>query len=199
MNTLRLIALSLLALAGCQKSTDPASAVPAPAPAATPAPEATPRITATIQDLMKYEVDPAADSLWESVSTTVTAKGTDEKHPRTPEEWEAVRRQAIILAEAGNLLAMKGRPIAAPGKKLEDEGIQGILTAAEAQQKIDSDHAAFVGFAQALHDVGAKMLEAIDARNPQGMIDAGETLDEVCESCHMTFWYPNQVIPEFPD
>lgn len=197
MNTFRLIALSLLALAGCQKSPDPASAVPAPA--ATPAPAVTPRITATIQDLMKYEVDPAADSLWESVSTTVTAKGTVEKQPRTPEEWEAVRRQAIILAEAGNLLAMEGRRIAAPGKKLEDEGIQGILTAAEAQQKIDSDHAAFVGFAQALHDVGAKMLEAIDARNPQGMVDAGETLDEVCEICHMTFWYPNQVIPEFPD
>jgi hypothetical protein len=199
MNAFRLIVVSLLALAGCQKSPDPVSVAPGPAPTATSAPAPTSRITATIQDLMRYEVDPAADSLWESVSTTVTAKGTVEKQPRTPEEWEAVRRQAIILTEAGNLLAMEGRRIAAPGRKLEDEGIQGILTAAEAQQKIDSDHAAFVGFAQALHDVGAKMLEAIDARNPQGMIDAGEAVDEVCESCHMTFWYPNQVIPEFPD
>jgi len=198
MNTFRPIVLSLLAslpvFAACQKSSAPASADPAPAPASSPL-----EVTATIQDLMKYEVDPAADALWESVSTNVTAAGTEEKHPRTDEEWEAVRRHAIILAEAGNLLAMEGRRIAAPGRKLEDEGIQGILTAAEAQQVIDRNHAAFVGFAQALHDVGEKMLAAVDAKNPQGMIDAGETLDEVCESCHMTFWYPNQVIPEFPD
>jgi hypothetical protein len=195
MNTFRPIVLSLfavLALPACQKSPAPASAATAPAPSPF-------RITATIQDLMKYEVDPAADALWASVSTTVTAAGTEEKHPRSPEEWEAVRRDAVILTEAGNLLAMDGRRIAAPGKKLEDEGIQGILTAAEAQQLIDKNHAAFVGFAHALHDVGERMLTAIDARNPQGMIDAGEALDEVCESCHTTFWYPNQVIPEFPD
>jgi hypothetical protein len=194
MNTVRLIAFALLAVvAGCQKSAAPPAAAPAAPP---PSPL---RVTATIQDLMKFEVDPAADALWESVSTNVTAKGTEEKHPRTPEEWEAVRRHAIILTEAANLLVMDGRRVAAPGKKLEDEGIQGILTAAEAQQAIDANHAAFVEFAHALHAVGEQMLQAIDAQNPQGMIDAGETLDEVCEGCHMTFWYPNQVIPEFPD
>lgn len=193
MNTIRPIALSLLAmLAGCQKSSAPASD---PTPAAAPPF----RTTATIQDLMKYQVDPAADALWESVSTTVTVAGVEEKHPRTPEEWETVRRHAIVLTEAGNLLAMPGRRVAAPGSKLEDEGIQGILTADEAQQAIDNNHAAFAGFAQALHDVGAQMLAAIDARNPQGMMDAGETLDEVCERCHTTFWYPKQVIPEFPN
>jgi hypothetical protein len=194
MNTSRLIAFTLLAvLAGCQKSSAPPVAAPASTP---PSPF---RITATIQDLMKFEVDPAADALWESVSTNVTASGTEEKQPRTPEEWEAVRRHAIILTEAANLLVMDGRRVAAPGKKLEDEGVQGILTAAQAQQAIDSNHAAFVEFAHALHQVGEQMLQAIDAKNPQGMLDAGETLDEVCEGCHMTFWYPNQVIPEFPD
>jgi hypothetical protein len=193
MNTFRLIAFTLVTvLAGCQKSSPPA-ATPATTP---PSPF---RITATIQDLMKYEVDPAADSLWASVSTTVTASGTVEKQPRTPEEWDAVRRHAIILTEAANLLVMDGRRVAAPGKKLEDEGIQGILTAAEAQQAIDSNHAAFVEFAHALHRVGEQMVKAIDEQNPQGMIDAGETLDQVCEGCHGTFWYPNQVIPEFPD
>ena len=44
-----------------------------------------------------------------------------------------------------------------------------------------------------------EMLTAIDGRNIQGMLDAGERIDEVCEACHSTFWYPNQVIPEFPD
>jgi hypothetical protein len=186
------LALALLTLAGCQKTDAPTA--PPPAPAQPPF-----KVTATIQDLMGAAIDPAADFLWESVSTTVSPEGTVEHQPRTDEEWLKVRHQAVILMEASNLLIMEGRRIAAPGKKLEDEGVQGILTAAEAQARIDADHPAFVGFAHALHDVGERMLTAIDARDVQGMIDAGEQIDEVCESCHMTFWYPNQVIPEFPD
>lgn len=188
------VALSFVALTGCQQQ----SAAPTPAPA--PAQEASPlQTTTTVQDLMTSLVDPSADFLWASVSTLVTAAGTEERQPRTDAEWHEVRRHAIILTEAGNLLALAGRKVAPPGKKLEDEGIQGVLPAAEVQALMDSNHAAFAGFAQALRDVGADMVKAIDARNPQGMIDAGEAIDEVCESCHMTFWYPNQKIPPFPD
>jgi hypothetical protein len=184
---LAILALSLVA--ACQKT-------------ATPTPPATQpefKVSATIQDLMGAEIDPAADVLWASVSTTVTAEGTVEHQPRTDEEWLQVRHQAVILMEASNLLIMEGRRVAAPGKKLEDEGIQGILTAAEAQAKIDADRPEFIGFAHALHDVGARMLAAIDAKDIQGMIDAGEQIDAVCESCHLSFWYPGQVIPEFED
>jgi hypothetical protein len=186
----------VLALAGCQEGAPTA----APSPDTSSPPARSPyKPTATIQDLMQSNVDPPADFLWASVSTTVTSTGTEEHQPRTDEEWHEVRRQAVILMEAGNLLAMPGRRVALPGKKLEDEGIQGVLTADQAQAKIDSNHDTFVGFAQALHDVGEQMLTAIDGRNIQGMLDTGERIDEVCEACHSTFWYPNQVIPEFPD
>jgi hypothetical protein len=30
-------------------------------------------------------------------------------------------------------------------------------------------------------------------------MNAGAALDEVCESCHLKFWYPGQHIPPFPD
>ena len=55
-----------------------------------------------------------------------------------------------------------------------------------------------IAFAQALRDVGASMLAAADAKNPQGLIDAGDTMDQVCEGCHLKFWYPGQKIPAFP-
>jgi hypothetical protein len=42
------------------------------------------------------------------------------------------------------------------------------------------------------------MLAAIDAKDPAALVKAGGTLDEICESCHLTFWYPNQVIPPLP-
>jgi hypothetical protein len=156
-------------------------------------------LTASIQDIMVAEVDPSADFLWESVGTIVTADGVEERRPRTDEEWQRVRSEAITLTEAANLLMMDGRRVAAEGAKLEDEGVAGILTAAQSQQAIDDARPAFIAFSRALHDVGAKTLDAIDARDVPAMMDAGEELDAVCESCHIQFWYPDQVIPEFPD
>ena len=89
--------------------------------------------------------------------------------------------------------------MAREGKQLEDHGTPGNLTAEQAEQAIAADRATFVAFSQALHDVGAALLKAADDRNPQGILDAGETLDEVCEGCHLKFWYPGQKIPAFPD
>lgn len=155
-------------------------------------------LTASIQDIMVAEVDPAADFLWESVGTIVTRDGVEERRPRTDEEWLRVRAEAITLTEAANLLMMDGRRVAEEGKKLEDEGVEGILTAAQSQQAIDEARPAFLAFARALHDVGAETLSAIDARDVQGMMKAGEELDAVCESCHLQFWYPGQVIPPVP-
>jgi hypothetical protein len=154
---------------------------------------------AGVQDIMAYMIDPAADFLWASVSTTVTEQGVEEKQPRTDEEWNEVRRQAIILAEATNLLLIDGRRVTREGKQLEDHGTPGNLTADEAEKAIAADRATFVSFAHALHEVGEAMVSAADDRNPQGLVDAGETMDRVCEGCHLKFWYPGQTIPAFPE
>jgi len=193
------ILLALISTSGCHRAqAPPPVAMPTPAPATAVTVPSPFKLTATIQDIMMFEVDPSADALWESVGTIVTRKGEDDRQPRTEAEWRQARHDAIVLVEATNLLVMDGRKVALPGKKLEDEGVLGIYTAAEAQQAIDAKHDVFVEFAHALHDAAEQMLIAIDAKNPQGMLDAGETMDEVCEGCHMTFWYPNQVIPQFP-
>jgi hypothetical protein len=147
-------------------------------------------LSASIQDIMQSEIDPAADSLWHSVGTTTTVAGVVERHPRTGDEWAGVRHEAITLMEATNLLVMEGRQVVSPGGKLADEGAPGILRAADAQQAIDCNRTAFIQFAHALHSAGSQMLSAIDARDPQAMLRAGEALDDVCEACHRVFWYP---------
>jgi hypothetical protein len=134
-----------------------------------------------------------------TAGTTETAQGVEEKQPRTDEEWAQVRKQALILAESANLLLLEGRHVAREGKQLEDHGTPGNLTAAESDKAIAADRAAFVGFGQALHDVGVAFLKASEERNPQAMMDAGEVMDQVCEGCHLKFWYPGQVIPPLPD
>ena len=61
----------------------------------------------------------------------------------------------------------------------------------EIQKIIDSDRASFVKFAHALHDAGMQALTAIDARNVEGLLNAGEVIDTACENCHLKYWYPD--------
>src|SRR5438552_14812320 len=87
---------AMLVAAGCQRG-------PAQPPGAVhPQYE----ITATVKDLMDLMVDPQADVVWDAVSTIVTPTGTQEKMPRTDEEWKQFRRGAITLTEATTLLRM---------------------------------------------------------------------------------------------
>lgn len=184
-------------VAGCspqQETSVTAQSGQAAAPVASPL-----KPIAGVQDVMAGMIDPAADFLWASVSTTVEKGQTVDKQPRTDAEWAEVRRQAIMLAEGANLIMMDGRHVVKEGSHLEDHGTPGNLTAEESEQAIAADRGTFVAFAQALRDVGASMLAAADARNPQGIIDAGDTMDQVCEGCHLKFWYPGQTIPLFPD
>lgn len=179
-------------LVSCGKTEPPVTAVPAA--------DASPiKLTAGIQDIMKDLIEPSAEFLWESVSSTHTLQGVEEKQPRTDEEWAEIHKHALIIAESANLILMKGRHVAREGKVLDDHGTPGNLTAEQAEQAIAADRATFEGFGQALHDAGVAFLKAADERSPQGILDAGETMDEVCEGCHLKFWYPGQKIPAFPD
>jgi hypothetical protein len=152
------------------------------------------RLTATIQDLMDGVVDPSADVLWDSVAYIATTKGIEDRQPRTDEEWKSVRYSAITLIEAGNLLSMPGRNVASAHSAAVTETLPGLgeLSHAEIQQRIDSTHDSFNQFARGLQDAAAKALTAIDARNAQGLMEAGGIIDEACEACHVTYWYPNQ-------
>lgn len=188
------IATATLILAGCGDGQDTSARAPS-----STAPAEVLKPVAGVQDIMAHLIDPAADFLWESVSTTVTATEVTEKQPRTDAEWNEVRRQAVILTEGANLLLMDGRHVAREGRQLEDHGTPGNLTAEESERAIAMDRATYVSFVQALREVGTSMLHAADDKNPQGIVDAGEQLDQVCEGCHLKFWYPGQQIPAFPD
>lgn len=144
---------------------------------------------------MQSEVDASADSIWDAVETTTTKSGEEHKQPRTPEEWQEVRRNAIVLIEAGNLLTVDKRKLSAAPFPAE---AAGALDSTEIEKRIAGNRAAFNQYALTLRQTAQTMLAAIDAKDPQALVSAGGVLDEVCESCHMTFWYPNQSIPPFP-
>jgi hypothetical protein len=179
-----LAAAVLLTLASCTRAPEQASAAKAPFNAA-----------ASIQDLMVSIVDPSADALWESVSSETTAKGIAEKFPRTDQEWQAVRNDAVALHEAGNLLMMEGRPITHGGKATEDAHVEGIFSPHQTRQAIDADPARFQAAARRLQDAAGEALAAIDAKDPGKLLVAGGKLDQACEHCHSIYWYPNAKQP----
>jgi hypothetical protein len=181
--------ITVALLSACNKAAEPPAAM-----GASPF-----KPTAGIQDIMAGMIEPSAEFLWQSVSTTVTEQGVEEKQPRTDEEWNEFRRHAIILTESANLLLIEGRRVAREGKQLDDHGTPGNLTLEQVEQAIVTDRTTFVGFSQALHDVGASLVKAADEKDVQAIMNAGETLDEVCEGCHLKFWYPGQKIPPLPN
>jgi hypothetical protein len=142
-------------------------------------------VVATIQDLMEYEIDPAADALWGSVGSITTREGILERQPHTDEEWKALRRNAIVLIEATNLLTMKGRNVA----RVEfPSDAPGVYSSREIQTKLNSDRTEFDVFAKSLRETGRQALSAIDAKDPAALLRVGETMDGVCEGCHVANW-----------
>ena len=73
---------------------------------------------------MDSVIDPSADVLWESVSTTIDRAGQTDHMPRTDEDWKTVRRSAVSLVEATNLLVIGPRRVAPAGDKSEYPGIE---------------------------------------------------------------------------
>jgi hypothetical protein len=184
MNRLIGLAAVMALAAGC--SSKPAETSPA-------AGEPAFRTTGTIKDLMDSVVDPSADVLWDSVSTTINRQGVQDKQPRTDEDWKQVRRSAIALVEATNLLVMEGRKVAAPGEKSENPDVE--LGPEQIQKILDADRASWVKYAHGLHDAAMVALKAADGKSVQGLMDAGEGIDEACENCHKHYWYPNDKQP----
>ena len=152
--------------------------------------------TATIKDLMLSVIDPSADTVWLSVTTVVDEKGLVETMPKSDEEWRTVRRGAVTLMEAANLLMIPGRRVARPGEKSETPGVE--LEPEEMDVLIAKDRAAWNARAKSLHDAVFEVIQAIDAKDGNKVFELGERIEEACENCHKQYWYPNEVIPAYP-
>ena len=138
----------------------PLLAVVAACSTESPEPTTTFRPTATIRDIMLTMIDPSADVIWESVATIVSYDGVEDRRPRTDEEWERVRDDAIELVEATNLLLMEGRAVAAPGIRSENPGLE--LEPEEIQVLIEEDRATWNRMVGDLYTVSLIMLNAVN-------------------------------------
>jgi hypothetical protein len=162
---------------------------PAPAPQSISA-ESDYRPVSTIKDIMDSMVDYNSDWLWDAVSTEYSSRGVIDRRPKTDEDWKEARKHAIALLEASNLLLMPGRAVAKPGEKSENPGIEE--SPEEIKKLMDADRASWVMYAHGLFDSTKLMLDAIDKKDADMLLDLGDQLDQACEKCHEHYWYPHQ-------
>jgi cytochrome c556 len=179
---MRLLDCSWIAAGILARVAGAVAATPATTPAAPPQP------SLTIQELMDTRIDPSADVLWDSVAFIATAKGEEDRRPRTPAEWDAVRQSALALIKAVDELIVPGRRVAS----IDKEPGRGELRASAIQRRIDADPKAFARHAAVLKSAAQKALSAIDAKNADALMNAGGVIDEACEACHVIYWYPHQ-------
>ena len=172
------LALVLSGLAGCGAD--------APEPDPGPRPDFQP--TATVEELMRAVIDPAADAVWDSVVITSTPEGIEREVPDSEDDWLALEHHAVRLLEAGNLLQIEGRPIAAADSVSELPGID--LEPADIAVRVAGQYDAWLRSGRELHDAGGVVLEAVRARSVDALLESGDRLDAACESCHSRFWYP---------
>ena len=153
-----------------------------------PGPQPDLQPTATVEELMRAIIDPAADAVWDAVVITSTREGIEREVPDSDEDWLALEHHAVRLLEAGNLLRIEGRAIAGPDSVSELPGID--LDPADIAIRVAERYDAWLRSGRELHDAGVVVRDAARARSIDALLESGDRLYTACESCHSRFWYP---------
>jgi hypothetical protein len=144
---------------------------------------------ATIRDLMHSMIDPSAEFLFESVQILEDKQGLHEIAPQTDEDWRQVRARAEVLLGAPELLTASGRRAARPRDRAANPEVE--LETADLQKLLQTKQDDFALRAKKLHEAVSIVLRAIDAKDKTALLNALNTIDQACESCHVRYWYPN--------
>ena len=108
------------------------------------------KTVATVGEIMKIMTIPFSNAVFEAGGEA----------PKDDKGWEAVRDQAVALAEAGNLLMIGTRV---------------------------KDRAAWLKFSRAQVDAAEAVAKAAAAKNADQLSTAADTLYETCASCHKVY------------
>jgi len=148
--------------------------------------------TVSVKELMKYMIDPAADNLFNAVGSTITKDGIVDVEPRTEEDWDKIRIGAVSLAEGVYLLKIR-RPFTPPGDENNSAGPDAVeLSPAAITAKVERDPVEWNARIEALRNVALEALDVVKRKDVGELWDLGENLDNACEACHRSYWYPGE-------
>jgi len=116
--------------------------------------------TATIKQIMVGIINPAAFVVYEAVGTKSSAAGIEEIAPKNDEEWAKVGSAGAAVVESGNLLLTGNRAI---------------------------DSGDWVKMTRAMMEQGRAAMKAAEAKNKDGIVEAGGNLNTTCDNCHARY------------
>ncbi|MBM3778165.1 MAG: hypothetical protein FJW23_07980 [Acidimicrobiia bacterium] len=141
-----------------------------------------------VTEFMRDLLQPAADTLFTSVSVVVDKDGESEYGPRTDEDWARLRTAAVTIAESVFLLKIP-RPIA---PEPDRERHETELTAAQVLEKLQEDTVLWDARIQAVRNVALQAIDVVERRDTEELWDVGANLYQACQNCHYDYWYPAQ-------
>jgi hypothetical protein len=146
----------------------------------------------SVKELMRDMLDPLADNIFDAVSTVVTKQGEVTTVPKTDKDWEKIRIGGVTMAEGAYLLKIR-RPFAPPGDQNNSTGPDAVeLSPAQITAKIEKDPVEWNARIEALRNVGLEVLDIVKRKDVNELWDAAENLDQACEGCHRSYWYPGE-------
>jgi hypothetical protein len=146
----------------------------------------------SVKELMRDMIDPASDFVFDAVGTVLTKGKRVEKAPKTDADWERIRIGAVTMAEGAYLLKIP-RPFAPEGDENNSAGPEPAeLSPAQIKAKLLADPVLWNAKIEALRNVGLEVMEIVKRKDVNELWDAGENLDQACESCHLEYWYPGE-------
>lgn len=145
--------------------------------------------TLYVRSEMLGAVNEATAALWDVGNNAMGENGDIDPRLMSEEAWDRIAAAAAILEASSRRMADAHTIKAAlPGHELDEQ--PDAYSMADVQRYIDEDPQMFRAMAQAMADHSAKVQAAAHSRQ------AGETslligeLDQICETCHVRYWYP---------
>jgi hypothetical protein len=174
-------------VAGLLAAASACTSPPSP-PAAASGPVMKPIVS--VKELMRFDIDPASDFIFDAVQYDATTKGVADIYPKTDEDWEKVKIGAVSLAENIYLLKVK-RPWAPKGDVNNSTGPNPPeLSPDQIQAKYDKDPVLWDAKIEALRNAALEVMEIADKRDVKSLFEASADVDMACEACHLEYWYP---------
>ena len=131
---------------------------------------------AKVKDIMNSMIVPSSTVVFGSVATVTDATGVHEYKPENDDQWNNLFANAVMLAEAANLLLVSGRERCLGGR-------------IPLQYQKD-----FSEKARELVEAGNVAMVAARKHDVDGISDAGERIDVACDECHEKY----QIVEDDP-
>jgi cytochrome c556 len=168
------------------------SSKPKPAPPAATELWGDMKAVVSVKELMRDMLDPIADNIFDAVSIVDDKNGTVERMPKTEEDWERIRIGAVTLAEGAYLLKVP-RPFAPAGDLNNSTAPDAVeLSPDQIMAKVKKDPVEWNARIEALRNVGLQALDIVRRKDIKELWDASENLEQACENCHRSYWYPGE-------